>query len=536
MIVKSIAVGNENEAFIETGLSSGMNIISSDDNNKGKTIVIQSMMYAIGNEPAFPTSFEYKNYSYFVEFEENKKNYKICRRGDNFILLDNKALLMFDGVSELKRYWTKNIFKLPEIVKNEIVRIVDPVLFLQLFFIGQDKKDTSNISHTGFYNKKDFEEMIYSIMGFNEYKLDLEELDDIKSRLEFLKDEKKLLLKKHKILNSKKAPLQYLSSISDRMAFTDKVDKMDKIINKITEYRKERSLILNRKLKWENIIKELNSLNRSIDAGELRCLDCDSKNIAFVSSNKKGGYAFEVSTVEMRREILKSINEKIKSLDEEMQKYDYLINEQQAKLSSLMNDETITIESIIEYKEDFTSSSDAEQQILKIEEEINELNSKIKLSNFSTSENKFNRNKLMETILDEMNVFYKTIDPNGNLVFDNLFTKKNQIFSGSEATIFHIVKMYAIQKALNHNWPIVIDSFRAEDLSTNKEKVVIDNFEKLNNQVIFTTTLKEEEIGKYNGYPGINHIDYKEHMPSKMLSSDYCERFNKMLADFGFKL
>ena len=39
MIIKKIAVGNKTEGFIESSLIDGCNIISSDDNNKGKTIV-----------------------------------------------------------------------------------------------------------------------------------------------------------------------------------------------------------------------------------------------------------------------------------------------------------------------------------------------------------------------------------------------------------------------------------------------------------------------------------------------------------------
>ena len=39
MIIKQIAIGNEIEGFVESSFSDGFNIISSDDNNKGKTIV-----------------------------------------------------------------------------------------------------------------------------------------------------------------------------------------------------------------------------------------------------------------------------------------------------------------------------------------------------------------------------------------------------------------------------------------------------------------------------------------------------------------
>lgn len=81
MIIKKVAVGNSTEAFVEEQFESGLNIISSDDNNKGKTIVIQSMMYAIGNEPTFPTTFEYKNYYYYVEFQVKEKFLKYVVMG-----------------------------------------------------------------------------------------------------------------------------------------------------------------------------------------------------------------------------------------------------------------------------------------------------------------------------------------------------------------------------------------------------------------------------------------------------------------------
>ena len=48
MKILKVAVGNAHEAFIEDNFTDKVNIISSDDNNKGKTIVIQAMMYAMG--------------------------------------------------------------------------------------------------------------------------------------------------------------------------------------------------------------------------------------------------------------------------------------------------------------------------------------------------------------------------------------------------------------------------------------------------------------------------------------------------------
>lgn len=229
MKIKRTAVGNRNEAFVENGYTDSLNIISSDDNNKGKTIAIQSMMYALGNEPTFPATFDYKNYYHYIEFEVDGTTYHLCRNNNSFILKHSSALMIFDSVSELKRYWTKHIFRLPQIIKNQITKIVDPVLFFQLFFIGQDKKDTSNIAHLGLYNKQDYLNMLFDICDASGIELDEEEIKKIKDRIKHLKEEREVLLKQYHILKSQKTPISYLSSTNDRAAFGRKVNALEKV-------------------------------------------------------------------------------------------------------------------------------------------------------------------------------------------------------------------------------------------------------------------------------------------------------------------
>ena len=66
MKIKAIYIGNSEEAFAFENFQTGLNIISSDDNNKGKTIVIQSIVYCLGNIPVFPTAFDYENYFHIL--------------------------------------------------------------------------------------------------------------------------------------------------------------------------------------------------------------------------------------------------------------------------------------------------------------------------------------------------------------------------------------------------------------------------------------------------------------------------------------
>lgn len=537
MKILKVAVGNSKEAFVENRFTDGLNIISSDDNNKGKTIVIQSMMYALGNDPTFPTSFEYRRYYYYVEFVECGKTFQICRVGDGFVLKQASSVLIFDNVSELKRYWNKHISPLPSIVKNQLSRIVDPVLFVQLFFVGQDKKDTSNIAHHGFYNKQDYIEMLYAFAGLGSEQLSQDRIDEIKRQISTLSEEKKVLLQQHKILKSKKTPVSYLSAESDRLAFGEKVASLEKVQAKITELRKLRNAATTRKSKWEHTINELRSLNRTISCGELRCMDCNSTNISFSTGEiMQTSYSFDVSTVEMRNEIMLSITEKIAAYTEEIQRLSAEICAEQEKLQSLMDDETVSLESIVAYKKEIFSASDAESRIKEIDAKITSLKSQLVANENASQETQVQRVALLKSILDKMNDLYSQIDPDGNIVYTSLFTQRNEVYSGSEATVFHLVKLFALQNILRHNYPIIIDSFRAEDLSTGKEKTVLEISTSIDNQVIFTTTLKHEEMGKYDSFAGVNHINYLSHTPSKILDRQYVDDFMELMNYLSVKI
>ena len=127
-----------------------------------------------------------------------------------------------------------------------------------------------------------------------------------------------------------------------------------------------------------------------------------------------------------------------------------------------------------------------------------------------------------------MNTIYHIIDPNGPNTF-KLFTKNSEVFSGCEGTEFYLSKLYALQKVIHHNFPIVMDYFRDGELSTQKEDIVIEKFKELPNQVIFTATLKEQEFGKYDNIKNVNHINYLPYQPFKLLQKTYVEQFKKLL-------
>lgn len=120
--------------------------------------------------------------------------------------------------------------------------------------------------------------------------------------------------------------------------------------------------------------------------------------------------------------------------------------------------------------------------------------------------------------------------------YNDIFTKRGAVISGSEETVFYISKLLATVRAIKHECPIIMDSFRAEDLSTEKENRALDLFIKLDKQCILTTTIKEEEKGKYDSFPQIHIIDYTEHTTNKLLSPDYNSEFTSILGTMNILL
>lgn len=424
---------------------------------------------------------------------------------------------------------------MPRIIINNIERIVDPSLLLQLFFVGQDKKSTDNIENRGLYKKIDFYNTIYEIMGLGSIKLNQEELDLVKKRLQTLKEEKSSLIKQHKLLKSKKYSTEFLSSIKDKIAFANKIKQMEEIKEEILNLKKERNKCINRKLNWEKTIKELNSLNRTIEIGELRCMDCNSTNILY-KGRKKDSFSFDVSTVEMRKRIIASINEKIESYEEESQRYSFEIQKKQEIFRKILLEEDISLETLVAYKKEVIDVVEVEKEILDINNKINDLQGKIKIAEKNTTEHKEKQDLLLKKIVYKMNEFYKAIDSSGNMIIDDIFSKSGKIYSGSDATMFYLARLYALASILNHPFPIIIDSFRAEDLSSNKEEIVIKWFSKLKNQLIFTTTLKKQEKGKYDNNKIINIIDYTNHIPSKLLQEKWSKNVCNLAKIFSIEL
>lgn len=168
---------------------------------------------------------------------------------------------------------------------------------------------------------------------------------------------------------------------------------------------------------------------------------------------------------------------------------------------------------------------------------MDEITNKIQNNEIKTSSNKDLQKDILSNIILQMKNYYSTIDPQGLLIFEDLFTKTGETYSGSEGQEYYFSKILSLNKILQHKFPIIIDSFREGELSSSKELLMLNEYISLNKQVILTSTLKDEEYDadKYYNIENLNVIDYSMLADSKILQSDFAPEFKQIMEKFNIE-
>ncbi len=533
MIIKKTAFGNNQEAFIESRFKNATNIIFSNVNNRGKTLVIQGLMHSIGYDSIFPSGFNYKSYFFYSNIIIKEKSYEFLRKGNSIILLENENINVFNSISEFKYYFDKYIYELPRIEKEGELKPVDLTLFYELFFLGQDKRNSSNLIIKGRNNKQDFKNMIFAmqnalISSINKY--DIEELNEQKKSLNL-----KINTEKRKITVLKKNPeiASFISSAANNIDFQNTSKQLSELHKSIANLRKQRNREENRKIKLESLIIELKSLNRSLNEGKVKCSNCGSTKIIFANQE----FEFEVSNNYVRKNILKSIQESISMKKEIVEEFNSEINKEQTQIQKLLETSTPDAKNYILFQDEIIDSKGIDKIVLELQKQLEEVQRKINNNESKIVSNKDLQKLIIENIISEMKRYYRIIDKEGLLEFDDLFTKSGQTYSGSEEQEYYFCKLLALNKTLKTEFPIIIDSFREGELSSGKENIMIEEYIKLENQVILTSTLKDEEYdsAKYLKLENVNVIDYSNFADSQILQTSYVDSFSEILEKFGVK-
>jgi len=230
---------------------------------------------------------------------------------------------------------------------------------------------------------------------------------------------------------------------------------------------------------------------------------------------------------------LRNIDNRIEVLIEDIQKVDADIVEAQGLLGELLEDHEITMENLIFSKKDILEARPIDEKIMSLDELLAELTGKLLQTKTAEVSNKQNRDSLMQDLTKILNSTFHMLNFDGNPKDVELFTTRGEVVSGSESAAFFLARFYAIQKMINHNHPIIIDDFREKELATSKEKIALELYKDLPNQVIFTCTLKDEETSKYSDLDYINKVDYTGFPDSHIMNQGDVLKLRKVLSSLA---
>lgn len=532
--VKRVFIGNGDESYIQDGFTDGLNIISSYDNHVGKTIVMQAIMYALGANALFPPTFLYRQYFFIIDLEVGDKPLSILRNKDTFVVKDDASIETFEGKGAFDKYWNEEIGHLPSIIKDSSSILAGLALYTQMAFVSQTERNSSKVLG-GYFKRDDFIEMVYSVVGLGARQIDSRTEVELKRRKAVLKTRKGELSKQAGMLRKPGTSLAMTSPTADREETTRLIQKLESIKNSIGELQKKRSAAYTRRLKNEALLSELRSLNRDIKVVSVVCLRCGSEEIGYKIPDSD--FVFDITTDDMRRQILRTVQRRIDEYGSEIDRLDKDVRNLQRQFNAAAESRELTLEDIFAAREGYRDVEEVDRELSEVVDEIEEINEELKDFARVDKELREDRSSFMDSVLDTMNYVRRTInDDSGIAEYEGLFTTATNVFMGSEATEYYLARVYALAKHVQFQLPIIIDSFRAEELSSAREDRVLPLFRSLPNQVIFSATLKGEEAGKYRGDASINNIDFTGYEVGKLLSDKSNEAFAAKLAEFSIRI
>lgn len=530
MKIRKFAFGNAIECFIEENFRDNVNIIISDDNNKGKTLVFQGLMYSIGNEPIFPAGFNFRNYYFYSKFEIDNNDFEFLRKEKSFAVKDSSGMRVFESVSEFKYFLKSIIPEIPEIEKDGLLKLVDPVIFFELFFVGQDLRNPSG-TFSGYYNKSDFISMLYSLSNVSKECLSAEDIQSLKLDLQSKTSKRDALRKELDRLNIdpliSRSVLQSLHNEDTKV----RESNLKEINERISLLNRALSREINRKYKSENLLSELNSLNRHMEIGSVKCGDCGSEKIIYSS----GELQLDLTNSYVKNSILSSIKEDIKLKTELIDEIRRDIVSEKRVLENAIMETPVEVRDVFLFQDHISNGNKIDEEIVSLDAEIDDLKGQLSANSGSDREIHQAQKSVVNNIVSLMNEYALEIDPSRRDKYQGIFSTKSQTYSGSDQQIYYFCKLMALRKHLDYRYPIIIDAFREGEISSGKENLMIDKFADINNQVLISATLKDEEYKseKYKPSSKINVIDYSEHADNKILSDLNIAEFKNILGSYG---
>lgn len=495
IIIKSLKISDivdkcsRNISFVD-----GINLITSDSNSRGKSVLMKSIYHSLGADSFFDTNIRQNNILFEIEFEYNGIVYRILRYQDSFCAFKNGSLLKYYPAGDRAElsYFYLNELGMAVFLRSRksLMEISPPAYMFIPFYLDQDRswKDGQypfSRSSMSQYLTTSMNELYYYSLGLyrKEYGLLKKEIDEITEKVKYLENKREKLDTNYRMVKE-------LNKVSHINLSKEEIDNYQRTtINSINQLLlHQNSLILELddldKKKIECCIKIKNNKyaiskisNNSNDISTVvTCPNCNNKFDIKLRASVINTY----NSVLLENENI-SLEEEINQISQQIELKKILISKVSEQIEDMRKK---TKERTNKYEQYFTWLALSKlcdnqlkqvgdlsleiERLQKIKNEKSEIKKRIKQSTSDANALFVYRYKSILNVLD-----IDDFDPNTIKAFYKLSLSGSQYARSTLAFFFAFLYTKNEYNPNDYNWPLVIDSPReGEQDNMNSSKIL----------------------------------------------------------------
>lgn len=291
LVFKEIIITDiKNRLSKKISFSPDMNLITSDKNSKGKSIIMKSLYHAMGANSMFDDNFKKDQMLFDIYFSFNKNNYEILRLKNDYVIIKNDKLydsVKYGQVYKLSKFYKEELDMFVYLKdKHESIILAPPAYLFIPYYLDQDvswKKEQEPFENMGQFEKLSRNQLYYYHLGIysNEY---FEINSKLKNNNEILNKYKNELKNKDIIFSELKKELsdKVVLNLNEldielrnlKYILTDKSGKIEKLKSKIYEKENE---IISLEFLLDNIdsaIKQISKQQNKLSSKHVVCPNC----------------------------------------------------------------------------------------------------------------------------------------------------------------------------------------------------------------------------------------------------------------------